>query len=40
MLELPGTYGSPDATTASVAYDAVLRNLAVIGEAAKSLPET
>ena len=30
---------SPDATTASMAYDAVLRNLAVIGEAVKSLPD-
>lgn len=30
---------SSDATTASMAYDAVLRNLAVIGEAVKSLPD-
>jgi len=29
---------SPDAALASMAYDAVLRNLAVIGEAVRSLP--
>jgi uncharacterized protein with HEPN domain len=30
---------STDATIASMAYDAVLRNLAVIGEAVRALPE-